>query len=164
MSIKIYIDPEELRRKVEEKLQGFYERPYQLLGETLIREIDKAVIHKFRTGVQFPNEAAHAGYARSTKKERRRLGFQTSFVDFKRHWRRLEDTVLSKSDEHTHTIRYRSNKERGRTAGQIFYFHHYGLGNNPLRRIFPTRANQISHEIRAKARTAAAKQFNEYGR
>lgn len=113
-------------------------------------------------GESFDGEAYNSQYAERTKKDRKRLGFQTSRVDLQRSRRRIKQTHTQAVAKGVARTRFKPNTDRkGQTAGVIMFAHHNGVGNLPVRRIFPTRKQTVPNEALEKAAAKGLEVFNE---
>lgn len=128
----------------------------QFVGETIrdqmFRNVDR--------GRDFKGDK-YVGYAERTKKDRKKLGYPINKVDFQRSKKRIKDALVRYRGKATEIYWAQREMRRGKTVGQVFYFHQHGMGKNPPRHIFPNRTADIPDSIHKKVGRKIAEVLNE---
>lgn len=120
-----------------------------------------------RAGKSFPGEFYQRNYAKSTAQERRRLGLQISKVDLQRFLKRIDKTASRRLTDGATLyftigkVKVRGKGRRQLTAGQLMYVHHHGLGNLPIRTVFPKSHDSVPKESKSIIFKTLIKTFND---
>lgn len=111
---------------------------------------------------------AYPKYAQDTARRRRKIGLSGSLTPVT--LQRIEKNIklaeikidLAGKSEAVATIKFQGKPEEGKYSwGQIFNFHHEGMGRNPERNIFPKQAQHVPSRITKTVKTIGAEVLNE---
>jgi hypothetical protein len=128
----------------EKKLRKAFNSRHRQIAETAGERIKEQMFANVDRGVDFKG-ARFTKYAKSTVAERARKGFQTSFVDFQRELRRIKEASVRYVAKSAEIFWPAIRMGKKYSIGQVFFFHQYGMGNNPERNILP----KVETDIRA---------------
>ena len=119
------------------------------VAPVVAEDIRTRALENTNNGRAFGNDPYKKTYAPQTVKERKRGGYQTSHVDFRRKEKRIERMRVKKPiNDHT-------GAEIGwndASNGKLFNLHHKGEGKQPIRRIFPESPSSLPNDVHDNAR------------
>jgi len=125
---------DQLMAILQPRLSTAMDEGAKVMTEKINAQVDTIV----GNGIKYNDGKYDNKYSDRHGKRRKRLNYQTGYVDLQMGRKSVTQRTITKRGEGAYMIDFLPIEIReGVMSPQLFYFHHWGEGNNPRRQLFP---------------------------